>query len=271
VLLAGDAAHRFPPTGGFGLNTGVQDVHNLAWKLAHVLAGRAPERLLDTYDEERRPVAQANTDWSVRNFLEGGTATGPGNFMATMQIEAGGPDVPRVLAQLRADIDRERDHFDALGQDLGFVYERGALVPDGSALPAVADPAAEYAPNARPGSRATHAWLRRGGETISSLDLLGSTFVLLVPDAATEWAAAVESPALPVAVRLHRIGTTADLRDPDGSWRALYGVGEHGAVLVRPDGHVACRFPDAVADPASALAGALRAILCVRDPAPPMR
>src|SRR6185503_2200821 len=102
VLLAGDAAHRFPPTGGFGLNTGIQDVHNLAWKLALVLAGRAPESLLDTYEVERRPVAQANTDWSVRNFLEGGSAVGRGNVMATLRLEAGGPDVPRVLAQLQA-------------------------------------------------------------------------------------------------------------------------------------------------------------------------
>ena len=249
VLLAGDAAHHFPPTGGFGLNTGIQDVHNLAWKLSLVLADRAPESLLDSYEVERRPVAQANSDWSVRNFLEGGTAVGPGNVMATMQIEAGGPDVPRILAQLHADIDRERDHFDALGQDLGFVYERGALVPDGTELPAVADPAADYAPNARPGSRAPHIWLRRGTETISTLDLFGDGFALLVPDGAREWDAA----ALPAGVRLHRIADTA--------WRAPYDVGERGAVLVRPDGHVACRWRNAVADPARTLARALAEVL----------
>lgn len=261
VLLAGDAAHCFPPTGGFGLNTGVQDVHNLAWKLHLVLAGRAPESLLDTYEEERRPVAQANTDWSVRNFLEAGTAVGPGSLMATLQIEAGGPDVPQVLARLQADIDGERDHFDALGQDLGFVYERGALIPDGSELPAVADRAAEYVPNARPGSRAPHVWLSRGRDLISSLDLFGSAFTLLVPESANEWAAAEASAALPVEVRLHRIGPTADLRDQDGSWRAPYDITEHGAVLVRPDGHVACRFRGAVADPAAALVRALDTIL----------
>jgi putative polyketide hydroxylase len=249
VLLAGDAAHRFPPTGGFGLNTGIQDVHNLAWKLALVLSGRAPESLLDTYEVERRPVAQANTDWSVRNFLEGGSAVGPGNVMATLQLEAGGPDVPRVLAQLQADIDRERDHFDALGQDLGFVYERGALIPDGTALPHVADPAAEYAPNARPGSRAPHVWLRRESRTISTLDLFGDGFALLVSDGAREW----DGVALPAGVRLHRIA--------DKAWRAAYDVGEHGAVLVRPDGHVASRWRDGVADPARLLARALDDIL----------
>ena len=59
MLLAGDAAHRFPPTGGFGLNTGVQDAHNLAWKLALVLRGHAPAHLLESYEAERKPVALA--------------------------------------------------------------------------------------------------------------------------------------------------------------------------------------------------------------------
>ena len=241
VFLAGDAAHRFPPTGGFGLNTGVQDVHDLAWKLARVLDGTAPATLLDSYERERRPVAQSNTDWSVRNFLEGGSAVGPGNLMATAQIEAGGPDVPAVLAQLQRDIDAERDHFDALGQDLGFVYEEGALVPDGSALPVVADRAAEYVPNARPGSRAPHCWLRRGAERISILDLFGRAFVLLVPEGARAWiAAAAERDG--DGFRCVRIGPRGDYDDEDGAWRELYGVGPEGAVLVRPDGHVAWRM-----------------------------
>ena len=107
-----------------------------------------------------------------------------------MQLEAGGPDVPAILAQLQRDIDGERDHFDALGQDLGFVYEEGALVPDGTELPPVADRAAEYVPNARPGSRAPHCWLRRGEERLSTLDLFGTDFVLLVPDTASAWIAA---------------------------------------------------------------------------------
>ena len=251
IVLVGDAAHRFPPTGGFGLNTGVQDAHNLAWKLAFVLGGRAPESLLDSYEHERRPVAQSNTDWSVRNFLEGGSAVGPGNLMATLQIEAGGPDVPQVLAQLQRDIDAERDHFDALGQDLGFVYEGGALVPDGSALPAVADRAADYVPNARPGSRAPHVWLRRGDERISSLDHFGDDLVLLAPDTAHGWIAAAAACVPPL--RTERIGPTGDWQDDDGEWSRVYGVGSAGAVLVRPDGHVAWRSAGAAADAAATL------------------
>lgn len=256
IFLAGDAAHRFPPTGGFGLNTGVQDAHNLAWKLARVLDGSAPATLLDTYERERKPVARSNTDWSVRNFMEGGTAVGPGNMLATMQIEAGGPDVPAVLAQLQRDIDGERDHFDALGQDLGFVYEDGALVPDGSALPEVADRAAEYAPNARPGSRAPHCRLRRGEERISTLDLFGRDFVLLVSDEERAWRGAASD----VGIRCVRIGPAGDWDDEDGGWRRLYGVGAKGAVLVRPDGHVAWRSAGAD-DDAAAAARRLREVL----------
>ncbi|KAL2641956.1 hypothetical protein R1flu_009543 [Riccia fluitans] len=68
IFLAGDSAHRFPPAGGFGMNTGIQDVHNLAWKLAAVINGWAPNELLLTYNVERHPIAKANTDLSVANF-----------------------------------------------------------------------------------------------------------------------------------------------------------------------------------------------------------
>jgi 2-polyprenyl-6-methoxyphenol hydroxylase-like FAD-dependent oxidoreductase len=67
IILAGDAAHQLPPTGGFGMNTGIQDVHNLAWKLALVRAGRAGRGLIETYDAERRPVARFNADRSLEN------------------------------------------------------------------------------------------------------------------------------------------------------------------------------------------------------------
>lgn len=70
VFLAGDAAHVFPPAGGFGMNTGIQDVHNLAWKIAYVLGGRAGESLLETYDKERRPVSENNSKLSLNNWHE---------------------------------------------------------------------------------------------------------------------------------------------------------------------------------------------------------
>jgi hypothetical protein len=265
IFLAGDAAHRFPPTGGVGLNTGVQDAHNLAWKLALVLRGDAPDALLDTYEAERKPVAHANTDWSVRNFLDGGTAVGPGNMMATMRIAAGGPDVPEVLAELQRDIDAERDHFDALGQDLGFAYETGAVVPDGTALPAVADAAAEYVPNARPGSRAPHVRLDRDGTRCSTLDLFGRSFVLLVPADGGDWSTIADDSRLPVPVVVYRVGAGGDVVDVDHDWRDRYGIAAEGAVLVRPDGHVAWRTQTRPRDPRAALAAVLGRLLGAAD------
>jgi hypothetical protein len=69
IFLAGDACHCFPPSGAFGMNTGIQDAHNLAWKLAMVMRHGAPLELLDSYGKERRPVAVENTELSVNNFL----------------------------------------------------------------------------------------------------------------------------------------------------------------------------------------------------------
>src|SRR3546814_4748146 len=68
VFLVGDAVHQLPPTGGFGMNSGVQDAHGLCWKIAAVLKGWAAPSLLDTYEAERRPVALFNIDRSVANF-----------------------------------------------------------------------------------------------------------------------------------------------------------------------------------------------------------
>ena len=72
VFLAGDAAHEMPPTGGFGLDTGVQDVHNLTWKIVAVLRGKADERLLDSYHAERQPLGQIITQNSLANAMSMG-------------------------------------------------------------------------------------------------------------------------------------------------------------------------------------------------------
>jgi 2,4-dichlorophenol 6-monooxygenase len=240
ILLVGDAAHRFPPTGGLGLNTGVQDVHNLVWKLAAVEAGWAPAALLDTYERERRPVAQENADVSVRNALR---------LVEVFQAAAAGGDVGAAIA-------RQAEHFDMLGLQLGFAYEAGALVPDGSERPAVADPVREFVPSARPGARVPHAWVAPGRST---LDLLPyDRFTLVAGPEGDAWA---EAAAATDGVPLGRLVIGRDVPDRDGAWRRLLGIEPDGALLVRPDQHVAWRARVGTADPARALRDAMARIV----------
>ena len=234
VFLAGDAAHRFPPTGGFGANTGIQDVHNLAWKLAAVVRGWAHPRLLGTYDEERRPIAQANTDFSVTNGHR---------WAAAQQAILSGDE-----AELASALKEQVKHLDSEGQDLGFCYASGALVPDGT-REALSMDSQVYVPSAAPGARAPHVWLHpvspgagAGSLRLSTLDLFERQFVLLSGPRDETWRAAAEAVAqdLGIPLSVHAIGPGGDF-EPEGDWAQLYGLDALGAVLVRPDGHVAWR------------------------------
>ena len=257
VFLAGDAAHRFPPTGGYGLNTGVQDAHNLAWKLAAVLDGRAGEDLLDTFESERGPVAVSNCEFSVRNAMGFAKVMGPGAAAQGQRLASGEVTLEALAAEIQEVLDAEAGHFDSPGRELGFCYENGALVPDGTSLPKVDDPDRDYVPCARPGARAPHLWLQRGGKRVSTLDLFGDGFVLLT---GTAQAAAWRSAANRESADIDVVVVGDSIVDADANWPALYGV-EDGAVLVRPDGHVAWRTPRAVDNPERALRKALDAVL----------
>lgn len=117
------------------------------------------------------------------------------------------------------------------------------MVPDGTALPAVTNEVIDYAPTARPGSRAPHIWLRQGNECISILDLFDRSFVLLTGTADTRWIAAATDAATGIRMPLecHTVGNHGTLTEETDAWTSLYGVEQDGAVLVRPDGHVAWR------------------------------
>jgi putative polyketide hydroxylase len=238
VFLAGDAAHHMPPTGGFGLNTGVQDVHNLAWKLAAVLHGGAGPALLDSYEDERLPYGRAITEQSLINARSLGRGA-PG-------------EVPAVA--------RGRPEFlNELGMIFGATYESSAVVPDGSPPPKVDNPITEYRPSARPGSRAPHAWLERGGARCSTLDLFGRGFVLLSAGDGAAWREAARAGDAPLEALT--IGPGGDLGDPDGRWREAWEIEAGGAVLVRPDGQVAWRSRGAVPEPGAELRRVLRRVL----------
>ncbi|TKK84018.1 2-polyprenyl-6-methoxyphenol hydroxylase [Herbidospora galbida] len=203
VYLAGDAAHVATPQGGFGMNCGIQDAHNLAWKLAAVLRGEAGPRLLDTYAEERRPIAVRTVDESLVNA------------MITFKMMAG-------RLSMHEAIEQQAGRRGSEGLVLGFHYDSAAVVPDGTPEPMPADPYRTYVPTARPGHRAPHVWVSPG---VSTLDLLGPAFTLLTA-AGSGWA-----PAPGVKV----------VEIDSAEWAEAYGVGPEGAVLVRPDGHVGWR------------------------------
>ncbi len=251
VFLAGDAAHHMPPTGGFGMNTGIQDVHNLAWKLAAVLSGQAGPALLDTYEAERLPYGRAITEQSLRNAASMGRV---GRLARSNGGATADPD------------GRARPEFlNEQGMIFGAMYESTAVLPDGTRPPEVANPVTDYVPVARPGSRAPHAWLTRDGEQLSTLDLFGGAFVLLAGPDGSSWRDAATEVARTLEVPLHAytVGSAHDLIDTDGTWCASYGLDEDGAVLVRPDGVVAWRRRSGVAGPLSELRRVLSALLGV--------
>lgn len=238
VFLAGDAAHRFPPTGGLGLNTGVQDVHNLAWKLSRVIDGRSPDSLLDSYELERRPIAETNCRISLDNFAAGGRAVGPGAIETAATIEAGGPERDRALEELRADIDSHRAHFGGLARDIGINYRSGASLAQGSSP---GDGGEEYLPSALPGSRAPHVWLTdQAGRQVSTIDLLHDANRFAVISSGDRNPEPTSEPVTSIGVS-DGVKVGGGYICTTGRFAATYGLEPGGFVVVRPDGHVAYR------------------------------
>ncbi len=226
VFLVGDAAHRFPPTGGYGLNSGVQDAHNLAWKLAFVLRRQADPRLLDSYDVERRPIAQSNADFSMGNRVR----------IETMQAALRSGDKDWIGFWMQ-DYD---NHLHSIGQSLGFRYEEGTVLPDGTASTPVQP--RTYTPSDRPGGRFPHLWLDPARQQ-STLDWFDTGMTLVTGPAGQEWLEAGRRVAKGNGIPL-------ELRQlPRDGWDVGVQMGPRGAVLVRPDGHVACRIPYLPTDP----------------------
>jgi 2-polyprenyl-6-methoxyphenol hydroxylase-like FAD-dependent oxidoreductase len=224
VLLAGDSAHIMSPTGGMGMNTGLGDVVDLGWKLDAVIRGWGAPELLETYESERRPVAIRNAAASTHNFK----SWQPVESTAAILDES--PE-GEALRRRIGDGLRESTRLDweSWGLQVGYRYEGSpAIVADGT--PPTPDDYGSYAPTARPGSRAPHAWMADGQST---LDLFGKGFVLLCFEGSNgRDVAALQDAAATRAVPLTIVPV------PD---REIAGLYERCLVLVRPDGHVAWR------------------------------
>jgi 2-polyprenyl-6-methoxyphenol hydroxylase-like FAD-dependent oxidoreductase len=217
VLLVGDSAHVMPPTGGFGGNTGIQDAYNLAWKLEAVVHGTAGPELLDTYDAERRPIADATVAQSLA------------------RLKAWFKDPTRKLPPPEPIKDDNAVVF-------GYCYPAGAFVDDEgcNADSIFEDP---RNPSGRPGCRAPHLKVTHGGTQVSTIDLFADRWVLLPGPDGDAWSAWVQRSSAAPALGLVRCGIrpAGELEDAANRFPKAYGVETDGAVLIRPDGVIAWR------------------------------
>jgi hypothetical protein len=231
VVLCGDAAHQFPPTGGLGVNTGLQGVHNAMWKLALCVRGLAGCELLDTYETERQDPSKRTAQQSLENHRKVGLIAAAA--FSSQDAAIGASEVIRTA----------RRYGNHLGVELGTVYSSRAVVPDGTSAPEVEDSYSDYVPSATPGSRAPHVWLGgRWAEKISTLDLFGAGFTVLAGRDGAQWclAAADARERFRVPVASYVIGAPG-LEDRAEAFLERYEIASDGAVLVRPDGYVAWR------------------------------
>ena len=229
VFLAGDAAHRFPPTGGLGLNTGISDIDNLAWKIAALEQGWAAPDILASYDAERRPVAQINMGQSLVNALRIRTLQealgyGSGQTVEAEVFSARLTD-PDSRAKVDAAIAYQGDHFDSLRLQLGFAYG-DALVADGTL------PVSEFTPKAVPGARLPHLPLTDGRSNLDLLALDG--FTILAADGGERWSQFCADIAAPVRFMLER----RDFVVAGGDLASRMSLSPGSALVVRSDGHI---------------------------------
>ncbi|KAL4922061.1 FAD binding domain-containing protein [Aspergillus aurantiobrunneus] len=282
VFLAGDAAHAFPPTGGLGLNSGLGDVHNLAYKLAAVHQGWAGDGLLNTYHSDRRQVALVNSEQSVKNgqqifgLLKALGTTDENVEVARQNLYRNIQD-PDTMVEINKGIEGQREHFDNLNLHIGYVY-------GDTEIPAHAS---IFNPACIPGARLPHAWIRFlqpvksavalpsidssyvselspeqvDQKKYSTLDLIPyDSFVIVVDSTwAEKWKTRLtdvrELLPTPVNATLKIETATLDVdfeveTEQGGGWLELMGLKEGQATLVRPDQHILAFFDSTTASAA---------------------
>ena len=277
VFCMGDAIHRHPPSNGLGSNTSIQDAFNLAWKLAAVLKAQAGPALLDSYSQERAPIAKQIVTRANQSIEEFGPI-----FKALGLLESVDPVIMQANMDARCDNTAEAEEqrrkiraaiafkvyeFDAHGVDMNQRYRSSnAIVTDGEAEPPFArDRELHYQPTTWPGARLPHVWLHsdRHGK-VSSLDLAGKgRFALFTGIGGEGWIAAAkrvgEEFGMTIAVNV--IGPRQEWQDLTGDWANARQVRDSGIVLTRPDQHVCWRRNTIADDPTAELLPVFRQIL----------
>ncbi|MCY4302644.1 MAG: FAD-dependent monooxygenase [Aestuariivita sp.] len=277
VFIMGDAAHRHPPSNGLGSNTSIQDAFNLCWKLAAVINGHASSQLLNSYSEERVPIAKqivTRANQSISEFgpiFEALGMTG-GDDIAAIKARMDARCDPTSEGELRREALRKaiafkKYEFDAHGVDMNQRYRSSAVVTDGQLEPAFElDSELHYQPTTWPGARLPHVWVydHDSGLPVSTLDLCGhGKFTLLTSLGGESWAVAGNRVGAELGIDLvcHVISPRQAYVDHAGDWARVSEISDSGCLLVRPDHHVAWRTDARSANPVRELRRALARIL----------
>src|SRR5215475_5899545 len=225
VFLAGDAVHLVIPTGGLGMNTGVGEATDLAWKLAGTLQGWGGPNLLASYALERRPVGARNV--AASTFASRGRRKWRAAYTPVMRQNTPEGLGARAKYVAVAEIEQRKSN-EMIGAELGYRYDGSPLIwPEAGEPPP--DEFTRYVPTTFPGARLPHVWLEDGGAVH---DRIGDGYTLLRLGASAPDAGAL-------ARAFAEIGAPFAVLDvPDAAARDVYG---HGLLLLRPDLHVAWR------------------------------
>lgn len=234
IFLAGDAAHRIPPAGGLGLNSGIGDVQNLVWKLSHVIRGESGDVLLDSYETERQPVARINNEQSLNNAAK--------IFDLILALHGLDPELtaqrfsdvksnPVAFPEIADAVEAQRPHFDSFALQIGYCYESQAIF-EAAPSPELSN-VSDYQPSWLAGAHFPHRWVEVQGNTVPLQQLISPVnFTLLMGEAAKHSSGCS-------LIKLVRFGD--DFQD-QVTWTDLTGLPDEGALLIRPDGHIAARF-----------------------------
>lgn len=229
VWLAGDAVHLFTPTGGFGMNTGIEDAANLAWKLAATLQGWGGANLLASYEAERKPIAIRNTKAAHELARNIGDVT----VLAVMEEDSDSGEKAR--REVGAYLSSFGEEFASIGVQLGARYDGSPIIASDESAPQ--DSFVEYAPTSIPGGRAPHIWMSDGrGIGDSLFDHFGAGFTLLRLGPKAPDASGFQNVAAARNIPLKVV----DILDNEA--RDFCGC---DLALIRPDQHVAWRGGDA--------------------------
>jgi 2,4-dichlorophenol 6-monooxygenase len=276
VFIMGDAAHRHPPSNGLGSNTSIQDAFNLAWKMALVLKGKATPRLLETFSQERAPIAKqivTRANKSIGEFgaifqalgMDGGVDHGKIQRNMDARCDTG-KEAEVQRDALRKAIALKKYEFDCHGVEMNQRYASSAVMADNSKAPGDdIDMELHYVPTTHPGARIPHVWVfDHAGKQHSTLDITGQgAFTLITSIGGEAWVDAAKklAKAKGIAINTRVIGPRRDFEDHTGDWARVRQIADSGCLLVRPDQHVAFRAMKASAHAEKELTSALNSIL----------